>query len=363
MIVPKKNISYKKTFHSVVFTLTVGLAGYALLQYMNAPDSRTNREIYREINMTDVMDIPRFEPVVEEIEHTAEQTQTGETQPETRAPTPPQPRQTPRRVDLSQSLSSQADPDFSENRPRTRNNANESEQQERSSLQLEDTDRGQEGGLRTLRDQSSPLRSGNTRIRGSDGDEDTGLQMESGSGNPTAGNRPDFLGSGQFQGDTGKAGDSDSAPEVGLRQLEATGQNQSSLDDILAGLLEWMRDNPAQLPRPVRRLMAEGRWDPEFLTSRISITVEGKVYDILFMLKEELYEVHILLVENNQATYLIDRNFQKESNSLRVGEVQQYEGDIATISSQMEAASDRKAKEFYQIFLTWWESVQQEVNQ
>lgn len=363
MILPEKKRHPAKSIISVVFTLLIGTGGYFLLQYMNAPDQRSTREIYREITMTNLMEIPRFEPKIEEFEPRAEETQTGQTQPETRAPTPPEPRQTPRRVDLSQSLPNQTELEPAESRPRSRSSSSDREQQERSSLQIEDSERGRAGGFRTLRDQSSSLSSGSTRIRGSDGEEDSGLQIESGSANQNEGSRADFSGRGQFRGETGRNDDSDAAPEIGLQQLQAFGDNYSNLDDIIAGLLEWMKNNPADLPRPVQRLMAEGRWDPEYLTSRVAINIEGADYDILLMLKEELYEVHILLVQSNQATYLIDRNFQKESNSLRIGGVQQYDGSITTISSQMEPASDSKAKEFYQIFLTWWESVQHEVNQ
>ncbi|MEX0773933.1 MAG: hypothetical protein WEB89_00465 [Balneolales bacterium] len=363
MILPKKKTNHQKTIISAALTILVGAGGYALLLFMNAPDQRSTREIYREVSMSNMMEIPRFEPEIEEFEPRAEETRTGETQPETRAPTPPEPRQTPRRVDLDQSLFNQTEPEPDESRPRSRSNNNESEQEERSSLELEELERGAEGGFRSLRDESSSLRSGDTRIRGSDGEESSGLQLESGSGSENNGYHANYTGGSQFQGDIGRSDDSDAAPNVGLQQLKAFGDSDSNLDDILAGLLEWMKNNPAELPRAVQRLMAEGRWDPAYLTSRVSINVDGTDYDILLMLKEELYEVHILLVENNQATYLIDRNFQKESNSLRVGGVQQQESDIITISSQMEAASDNKAKNFYQIFLTWWESVQQEINQ
>lgn len=348
---------------SAALTLVVGVAGYVLLVYMNAPDQRSTREIYREISISNVMDIPSFEPEIEELEPPAEETRAGETQPETRAPTPPTPRETPRRIDLNQSLSNQAEPAPDERRLRSRNNSNENEEQERTSLELEQNDRGIQGGFRTLRDGSSSLRSGDTRIRGSDGEDNSGLKIRSGPGSDNSGNRADFSGGSEFQGDVGRTDETDGAPNVGLQQLQAIGNNDSSLDDILAGLLEWMKNNPTDLPRAVQRLMAEGRWDPEFLTSRVSITVDEIEYDILLMLKEELYEVHILLVESNQATYLIDRNFQKESNSLRVGGVQQHNGGIVTVNSQMEAASNSKAKDFYQVFLSWWESVQEEVNQ
>ncbi|MEX0686879.1 MAG: hypothetical protein WD267_04810 [Balneolales bacterium] len=359
MILPKKKTDHTKTVGSVAFTLLIAVGGYSLLVYLNAPDQRPQREVYREISMTNIKEIPRFEPEVPELEPQAVETTVGKNQTRTQAPTP-KPKETPRRINLSQSLANRSEPDLTENRQFSRTRGEEDTEQ--SALELEASDGGRQGGFATLRDHSSSLRAGSSRIRGSDGEEKSGLDIESGSGGGGAGYRPELSSNDMFQPDAGRNNNADGAPEIGLRELEALGSNYSDLDDVLAGLLEWMKNNPAELPRPVQRLMAENRWDPAYLTSLVSINIEEADYSIYLMVKEELFEVHILIVRENQATYLVDRNFQKESNSLRVGGVQQNEGLITMINSQMEAASNNKAKKFYQIFLTWWESVQQEVS-
>ena len=74
------------------------------------------------------------------------------------------------------------------------------------------------------------------------------------------------------------------------------------------------------------------------------------------MYNESLRELHIVLVEGDRSVYLIDRGFQAQSRSLREGTVRRIEGEIMTVDSQRRAASDDRAQEFYNIFLSWWET-------
>lgn len=106
--------------------------------------------------------------------------------------------------------------------------------------------------------------------------------------------------------------------------------------------------------------MGDGRWDPNYLTSRVPFhTADGREFDLLLMVKEANVELHIFLVESmNDATYLIDSGFQKESSSLRVGNVSYQENDIAEVDSQMREARSDDTREFYQVFLSWWETVE-----
>ncbi len=118
-------------------------------------------------------------------------------------------------------------------------------------------------------------------------------------------------------------------------------------------LMAWMRANPGALPVGVRKLV---RHRDEFLTSATSFELDNKRYELFLMLKTGLYEVHIVLVDVDQATYLIDRSFQKLSTYLREGRVGRTpEQGITAINSRRTAASDERSKEFYSLFLSWWE--------
>ena len=80
----------------------------------------------------------------------------------------------------------------------------------------------------------------------------------------------------------------------------------------------------------------------------------------MIMVKEAIPELHIFLVEADQATYLIDRGFQKQSSYLRRGRVIYKEESIQEVDSQMREASSSQTSEFYQVFLSWWDSIDSE---
>ncbi|MDZ7765858.1 MAG: hypothetical protein U5K00_15830 [Melioribacteraceae bacterium] len=107
--------------------------------------------------------------------------------------------------------------------------------------------------------------------------------------------------------------------------------------------------------------MTDRRWDPNYLTSRVPFTIEGREFDLLLMCKEADMEVHIFLVESEEeATYLIDSGFQREATSLRRGSVGYQNENISEVDSQMQSVGSQKRQEFYQIFLSWWNTVEME---
>jgi hypothetical protein len=70
----------------------------------------------------------------------------------------------------------------------------------------------------------------------------------------------------------------------------------------------------------------------------------------------------VVLIDGNEVTYLIDEGFKKHSNYLRLGSLtRQTDGEIMRFGSMMREASDRRTQEFYQIFLSWWDTVKDEV--
>ncbi len=80
------------------------------------------------------------------------------------------------------------------------------------------------------------------------------------------------------------------------------------------------------------------------------------------MFNESLRELHIVLVEGDRSVYLIDRGFQEQSRSLREGTVRRFEGEILAVDSRTGAASSDRAREFYNVFLSWWEVAKQDVS-
>lgn len=119
-------------------------------------------------------------------------------------------------------------------------------------------------------------------------------------------------------------------------------------------LATWMRANAAPLPVGVR---AHVNFQPSFLTSTVPISADGRQWDLYLMFNESLREIHIVLVEGDRSIYMIDRGFQEESRSLREGTVRRLDGRIVAVDSRTASASSERAQDFYNVFLSWWESV------
>jgi hypothetical protein len=204
----------------------------------------------------------------------------------------------------------------------------------------------------------SGRRSGNERgndIRvGSGGDAGIGgglgnssIASDAGLGVPNRGNSERGKNSGQ------------AAVKVDLKGLNDFGDNFRNFTPIYRALLEWMRRHPVDLPEVVDRFMG---FQPGNLTSRVVFNIEGRRFEMLLLCVEATYEVRVVLIEREDVTYLIDEGFKKQSNYLRLGNLaRQPEGEIMRFGSVMRAASDRRTEEFYQIFLSWWDTVKDEV--
>ncbi|MDZ4702250.1 MAG: hypothetical protein SH809_21250 [Rhodothermales bacterium] len=167
----------------------------------------------------------------------------------------------------------------------------------------------------------------------------------------------------QVGGDTRVVGGQQARQVTGLQQgpaverisLDALGDAYSNLE--VRELIDWMKKNPAELPIGIRQLV---RHRPSFLSSVASFSIDGKAYELYLMCKESLYEVHIVLVEQEEATYLVDRSFQKLSTYLREGGVRRDGRDIVAVNSRRDAASSEHSREFYGLFLSWWEQARTE---
>lgn len=115
----------------------------------------------------------------------------------------------------------------------------------------------------------------------------------------------------------------------------------------------WMRANPGELPIGVR---VHVNYEPTFLTSTASFRDEGRNWELYMMFNESLRELHLVLVEGDRSVYLIDRGFQEESRSLREGTVRRTGGAIVAVDSRSGAPSGDRARDFYNVFLSWWEA-------
>ncbi len=138
-------------------------------------------------------------------------------------------------------------------------------------------------------------------------------------------------------------------------ELEIEARDPEAFDESAATRLgAWMRAHAAELPVGVRVHM---NYEPSFLTSVAEVANEGRSYELFLMFNQSLREVHVVLVEGDRSVYLIDRGFQEQSRSLREGSVRRSGGQIVAIDSRSGAASGERSRDFYDVFLSWWASV------
>lgn len=142
--------------------------------------------------------------------------------------------------------------------------------------------------------------------------------------------------------------------EVVIGDFEAESFDGSAADRLAA----WMRENAAPLPVGVR---AHVNFQPSFLTSAVPISADGRDWELFLMFNESLRELHIVLVEGERSIYMIDRGFQEESRSLREGTVRRLEGEIVAVDSRTASPSTDRAQDFYNVFLSWWETAKDDV--
>ncbi len=181
----------------------------------------------------------------------------------------------------------------------------------------------------------------------------TGGGLGNGSGTGDAG-----LGS-PSHGSSNRGKASATAVKIDLKGLNDFGNDYRNFTPIYRGLVEWARRHPADLPEVVDRFMG---FQPGNLTSRAIFNIGGRRFEMLLVCAESTYEVRVVLIEGDEVTYLIDEGFKKQSNYLRVGALmRQTDGKITSFSSMLREASDRRTQEFYQIFLSWWDTVKDEV--
>ena len=370
MIAPKTHGSKKSGWIAVVVTLISCVGLYALLIGVGFPEAVSQpQEVFKQVKfelLPSFSPEPEPEAAAEEIAEDISEEPVEEA-PEEITPEPEPVPTTPQKVKLDldaltppgfETELTPSNPDPTQER-KLGNTGNDAPQR------LELDAGGDLGGVETLKGFDSPSVSANRKRVGSSGGGDgSGLRLAleegGGTGEGTTGIGGDLLGGGDvLGGPKGREGVAEgiTAVEVGLQDITSFGDDYASLD--FKALVEWMKNNPSDLPVAVKQRMQRGNWEESLLSSRVGITIGDRNFDLLLMCKEELYEVHIMLVEQRAVTYLIDRSFRQQSTQLVTGTVSLgLDQDIQVVSSRMQPASDDRNKEFYSIFLSWWEGEQ-----
>lgn len=360
MILPEKKEDPKKRYYAASVTVAVVLTFYVALVIASVTDPDSTKVYLTEITE---LNITRFQPKIPEPE-VQEEPDEPMAQEESPAETEVvEEVSTPQRIDMSEVLPEGVQVDLSVNRSPTETVQSRSSNQTQSrSLRLEDSEMQEIGGLQTLSggELSSP-RATRRSLAGDGGTEGSigladGPEISTGRSGITNGGGTGSLLSGPEVRDGNSEG-----LEVGLKNLSEFGDGYSDMDPILPDLIRWMKENPSELPQSVKSRMTDNRWDPNYLTSRVPFIINDREFDLLLMVKEADLEVHIFMVENKDgATYLIDDGFQRQSNSLVVGNVGYRNNDIVEVDSRMRPAGSQQSDEFYQIFLSWWDTVELE---
>jgi hypothetical protein len=161
-------------------------------------------------------------------------------------------------------------------------------------------------------------------------------------------------GAGRGQGSTRGRAVNEATAKVTLKNLEQLG-DYNNFTPIYRALVEWMRKHPAEFSDVVNRFMGH---QPGNLTASVKFVAGGRQFEIFLLCVDATYEIRVCMAEGNNITYLIDQGFKKQSNYLRTGTLErQPNGDVLLFGSVMREASDRRTQEFYQIFLSWWDTV------
>ncbi len=352
MIIPPKKKDPAKGIFSLLFTAVFCAVAYLIMVTSTISDPDSTQIAMRELAQ---INLTRFQPPVEQPQAEEPRTEEPEVEEEPVQEVEVEER-VPARVDISEILPDGfrlAEAEERAPEPRTQRTPDADDS---PGLAMDDADIA-------LRDRSRSLSAGDLSgiaARRSGLGDDLGPRIGMDDRSEIAIGRRGISDDGDAGSLLGgpRAREEDPGPtRVDIRDLEDFGADYSDLGTLYFPLADWMKQNETELPVAVRRLMTDGRWDDNYLTSRTSFQVGDREYKLLLMTKEQLREVHIVLVQGNDAIYLIDRGFQQESNYLRVGQVGFRGDEIAEVDSEMRDAGREHTEQFYQIFLSWWNSM------
>jgi hypothetical protein len=360
MLVLKKESDQRNQWYAVGATALILVILYLFLTGNSISDPSSRRIILTELSVININDFIPFEEPEEVVteEDPTEVSEEEEVIPEEEvveevvAP--------PTRIDLSELLPEgvKVDLSISKDLPELAEKDEPERDLGSQSLRLQDSELDQFEGIRSLRGAGTQLDVSQRSVGGDGGG--SGLELSGG------GLQRRNSGLAGIRGGIGLAGGPavrsgwEEAIEVSLKSLAELGDGFETIDPVVNQLIDWMKENPVELPIAVKRTMSDNRWQDDFLTTSSRFVAGDREFELLIMVKETIPELHIFLVEADQATYLIDRGFQKQSSYLRRGRVIYNEESIQEVDSQMREASSSQTSEFYQVFLSWWDSIDSE---
>ncbi len=345
-----------KAFLSTIVLVAIG---YACLLFASFTVEKPSRKIFREV------DLASFAPPVVTPEFTAtpDDAEVPENETETPEPTVVEAStQSLDQLDLTQLFPDELDVELAPAQAtETARNAQRNAENDASQIEVQSGGLQGLGSLDGLDDLGAPVPTsrGRANRQAQSGNNGGGIAISSGSGAVSPGTNTGAAASTDVVGEnTRRAAVAESADfNVDRMSLDAFGTDYENLE--VQDLIAWMKANPGDMPVGVRKLV---RHRDAFLTSATSFSLDGRRYELFLMCKERLMEVHIVLVDQDEATYLIDRSFQKLSTYLREGRVGRTQAQgITAINSKRSAASDERSKEFYALFLSWWEIAKNDI--
>ena len=332
----------------------------ATLLAVNVPEMETTRDLYRQLDPDELAQM-QPSPDVEPEEPPEETTTEEEEAPDEAVEEETEPQSAPERVDLGDMADRQANVDLTpEESPGETEEPAEVEEEPGGAdtdLQVQREAVGEAGGFDTFDDPSdSPVPRGQRGI-GEGGEGDEGIAAARGDRDEEADDGVGFGDGGAVAGGQGRASDeAGAAIEVGLQEIDDFGDDYADIEIEL--LIEWMRENPAELPDGVKRHVG---YESGNLTSIVPFEVEDEYFELYLMVREELMEVHVVIVHGTATRYLVDRSFTGDGRLFRMGTAQRDEEEIiASIRSQRHPLGE-ESEEFYEIFLSWWEQAKEEI--
>ena len=135
------------------------------------------------------------------------------------------------------------------------------------------------------------------------------------------------------------------APEFAQKERP---KSDVDLDEVM----DWINLRRSALPPGIRGHMEHRPGD---VTATATIAHEGEIFEIYLLARLPLKEMRVVLVRGQETYYLIDRSFEREGRSFRVGSARRSGGVITGIVSEERAASSAEAVQFYNVFLSWWD--------
>ncbi len=324
------------------------LGAYLALRLASLPAVELQTETYEDINWT------RFRPQPKKIIPAPRPVKPPEPEKQIQAEPPPPAAKAIVKIDLS-ALASQLDVLGQPAPARKKVTHSKSGDGARKKVQLDVKKSSMLSGLNTLLgDASQRLRLPERPGRG--GKRSTGATLQAGSGSSADLKQGGNYGTSgaTLQAPEGKS-ETGAVAQVEMVDMAGFGQGFADLSPLYHPLVDWMKKHPVRLPEVVRRFMEGTAGD---LTSVVSFQIGGREFEMFMMCKQNLNEIRLCLVEDDRSTYLIDRGFKEQSSFLRTGSVNRAgDGALLAFGTTRQAASNQRTDEFYQIFLSWWDSV------